>query len=63
MSAENIQEIYRQIEVLIKKMDIPFFRKKIENGKDVQWLKNKLGAKNSGHANYKAVMDLLDRCI
>jgi hypothetical protein len=45
---------------LIKKMDLPEYRKSVKHNTDLRWLKNNLHVKNSKHKNYQKVMDIID---
>ena len=45
---------------LIKKMDLPDYRKSVKHNTDLRWLKNNLHVKNASHKNYQKVMDIID---
>ena len=44
---------------LIKKMDLPDYRKSVKHNIDLRWLKNNLHVKNEKHKNYQKVMDII----
>lgn len=52
-----------EVEKLIKKMDLPFYRKKVKNNEDLRWLKSSLHVKNAKHSNYNKVMELLNTLV
>jgi peroxiredoxin len=54
---------YKQIEVLLKGMDLPFHRKKVINTDDIRWLFTHLKTKNSNHVNYEKVITLISECL
>jgi hypothetical protein len=52
-----------EIEKLIKKMDLPFYRKKVKNNEDLRWLKSSLCVKNTKHANYSKAMEIISSLV
>jgi hypothetical protein len=52
-----------EVEKLIKKMDLPFYRKKVKNNEDIRWLKNSLHVKNSKHSNYSKAMEIINTMV
>lgn len=52
-----------EIEKLIRKMDLPSYRKSVKHNDDARWLKNNLHVRNANHKNYQAVMTLLNEIV
>ncbi len=52
-----------EVAVLIKKMDLPDYRKSVKHNDDLRWLKNNLKVKNEKHRNYQKVMDILAEMV
>ena len=53
--------MYEEIEKRVKTMDIPFFRKKVINTKDLKWLYKKLKIKNENHPLYQETIEIIKR--
>lgn len=56
----DIKEAYKQIEKLVKPMDVPFNRKQDINPAKVNWLYKNLKVKNEGKKNFTELMQLLE---
>jgi hypothetical protein len=48
---------------LIKKMNLPDYRKSVKHNDDLRWLKHNLKVKNEKHSNYQKVMDILEKMV
>ena len=48
---------------LIKKMNLPDYRKSVKHNDDLRWLKNNLHVKNANHKNYEEVMKILNEAV
>jgi hypothetical protein len=48
---------------LIKKMNLPDYRKSVKHNDDLRWLKNNLNVKNASHKNYEEVMKIINETI
>ena len=48
---------------LIKKMNLPDYRKSVKHNDDLLWLKNNLNVKNSNHNNYAEVMKIINETV
>jgi hypothetical protein len=59
----DYQATLKEIETLIKKMDLPCYRKTVKHNKDARWLRNNLNVKNEKHKNYSKVIELLDKVL
>jgi hypothetical protein len=55
---EYLQKL-AEVAELIKKMDLPDYRKSVKHNTDLRWLKNNLHVKNSNHKNFKKVMEII----
>jgi hypothetical protein len=52
-----------KIAALIKKMNLPDYRKSVKHNDDLRWLKNNLNVKNASHKNYEEVMKIINETI
>jgi hypothetical protein len=52
-----------KIALLIKKMDLPDYRKSVKHNDDLRWLKNNLETRNGKHKNYAEVMSMINEMI
>jgi hypothetical protein len=52
-----------KIAALIKKMNLPDYRKSVKHNDDLRWLKNNLYVKNASHKNYEEVMKIINETI
>ena len=50
------------LEMLLKSMDIPHFRKQIDKN-NLKWLLKNLGKRNHDHPNYDQAMELVNRMM
>jgi hypothetical protein len=48
---------------LIKKMNLPDYRKSVKHNDDLRWLKNNLNVKNANHKNYEEVMKIINETV
>jgi hypothetical protein len=48
---------------LIKKMNLPDYRKSVKHNDDLRWLKNNLNVKNANHKNYEEVMEIINETV
>ena len=48
---------------LIKKMNLPDYRKSVKHNDDLRWLKNNLNVKNANHKNYAEVMKIINETV
>jgi hypothetical protein len=48
---------------LIKKMNLPDYRKTVKHNDDLRWLKNNLHVKNASHKNYEEVMAIVNSTV
>lgn len=59
----NRTERIAELEKLISKMDIPFYRKTIKSSDTIRWLSRNLSVKNSTHPDYQKVMSIIKEII
>ena len=52
-----------KVAALIKKMDLPDYRKSVKHNDDLRWLKNNLSVKNANHKNYAEVMSIINEAV
>jgi hypothetical protein len=52
-----------EVATLIKKMNLPDYRKSVKHNDDLRWLKNNLKVKNLNHKNYQKVMDIIEGMV
>ena len=52
-----------KVAALIKKMDLPDYRKSVKHNDDLRWLKNNLSVKNAKHKNYAEVMNIVNEAV
>lgn len=56
-------EIDKKLIKLLKKMDIPVYRKDKFNKNNLEWLQKNLHYKNSTHPNYNFAMEIINKKI
>jgi len=56
----NYLQKLTEVAQLIKKMDLPEYRKSVKHNIDLRWLKNNLHIKNAAHKNYQKVIDIIN---
>jgi hypothetical protein len=56
-------ELVRELEGLIRKMDIPQRRKELAQKEDLRWLKRCLGDRNAQHTNFGRAMEILKELV
>jgi hypothetical protein len=54
---------YKELELLIKPMNLPPYRKKVVNNNDLRWLGRNLAAKNSEHKNFAKAKEIIDELL
>lgn len=59
----SYQRDCKEIEKLIRGMDLPAHHKKVENGDDIRWLARSLPVKNSKHINFNKAMELVKKLL
>jgi hypothetical protein len=52
-----------EIQKLIKKMDLPTYRKSVKHNDDVRWLKNNLASRNSKHTYFEKAMEIINQTV
>lgn len=52
-----------ELEKLIKKMNLPSYRKKVKHNDDVRWLKNNLAARNENHGCFKEAIKVINGLV
>ena len=52
-----------KVAALIKKMNLPDYRKSVKHNDDLRWLKNNLSVKNANHKNYAEVMAIINDTV
>lgn len=63
MNFGKFEDKIKKLELLISKMDIPFYRKKIKSNKDIRWLNKNIGIKNINDNNFEEVQKILMEVI
>ena len=59
----NKTEKIQELEKLISKMDLPFYRKTIKSGDSLCWLSRNIAVKNSTHPDYNKAISLLKEIL
>lgn len=59
MNREKVQDL----EALISKMDIPFYRKTIKSKDGIRWLARNLAVRNFNHKDYPLVEKLIKELL
>ena len=52
-----------ELETLIKKMNLPSYRKSVKHNDDVRWLKSNLAARNEKHTCFKEAMKVINELV
>jgi len=59
----NKNERISELEKLISKMDIPFYRKTIKSSDSIRWLSRNLAIKNATHPDYQKAVLLIKEIL
>ena len=62
MKTEYLNKL-EELQKLIKKMDLPSYRKSVKHNDDVRWLKNNLVTRNSSHVCYDKAVELINQLV
>ncbi len=59
----NRTERITELEKLISKMDIPFYRKTIKSSDNIRWLSRNLAIKNATHPDYQKAVSIIKEIL